>query len=327
MHTHIACCIVLLSSASAFGQSPDRAERIVAAWTDWAESGETEGATIAVMRSGELVVSEGIGAAPDAALPLASLSKAITAACVARLPSPGALSMDTTVEQLIDAAGPAVDWTVGQLLTHSAGIGPDATQGDASLQESTAPPTEAIAMRAIGREPQDGEVGTFAYNNENYNNENYAIVGRMIEVATGRTYAEVCAEAVFEPYGIDTGTMAGEWGAHGPWGGWSMSAADYARFAWATFGPDGAMGLSPDAWPSVAVGDGANYGMGVLWREIRERHLIWSSGMLCWDGHGSGGYFASYGGEWLVVTLYADCLDGTSRLMDLDRALFDAAIK
>ncbi len=67
--------------------------------------------------------------------------------------------------------------------------------------------------------------------------------------------------------------------------------------------------------------------MGVLWREIAGRHLIWSSGMLCWDGRGNGSYFASYGGEWLVVTLYAECIYGTERLRELDGALFDAAIK
>ena len=72
--------------------------------------------------------------------------------------------------------------------------------------------------------------------------------------------------------------------------------------------------------------------MGVMWREIEGRYLFWSSGMLCWDDNGDGdyngdgGYFASYGGEWLVVTLYADCLDGTERWRDLDEALYRAAV-
>ena len=291
------------------------------AWSDWAEAGGTDRSTIAVMRDGELVASAGIGVAPDAALPLASLSKAITAACVERLASSGLLSFDTTIGQVIDAPGQAGDRTVGQLLTHSAGIGPDATQGDASLVDEGSPRTDRVAMRALARDLRGG-AGV-----HDYNNENYAIVGRMIEIVTGRTYGEACGAAVLEPHGIGSGRLDGTWGAHGPWGGWSMSAPGYARFAWATFGPDGAIGRSPDSWPSVALGGGANYGMGVLWREIRGRHLTWSSGMLCWDGRGDGSYFASYGGEWLVVVLHGDCLDGTSRSRDLDGALFDAAIK
>ena len=178
-----------------------------------------------------------------------------------------------------------------------------------------------MARRALRRDPQLGTAGTFAYNNENY-----AILGLVIETVTGEPYDQVCRRLVLDPLGIDSAALDGMWGAHGAWGGWSMSAADYARVVWATFGPDTAIGAAPEAWPSVDAG-GARYGMGVLWRAMRGRTFFWSSGMLCWAGEGNGGYFASYGGEWLVVTLYADCLAGTDRLRDLDAALFRAAVQ
>jgi hypothetical protein len=105
-----------------------------------------------------------------------------------------------------------------------------------------------------------------------------------------------------------------------------MSAADYAHFAWASFGPNSIIGANPTEWPSFDLGSGVSFGMGVLWRAMDESHLFWSSGMLCWDRSGDGGYYASYGDEWLVVTLYSDCLDGTERLNELDRALFEASL-
>ena len=314
----LACAIAL----PALAQSPNRAERIVRAWSDWVEAGGTAASTIAVMRAGELVASEGAGVPADTALPLASLSKAITAACAAALPASAGLSMDAAVGSVVEDAPGARDRTLGQLLTHTSGIWPDATQGDAGLRGAASPRTAEVARRALARDRQEGQVGAYAYNNENY-----AIAGLMIEAATGRTYADACLQAVLEPLGIRTGAMDGEWAAHGPWGGWSMSAPDYARFARSAFGPDAPFGGEPGAWPAADLGDGARYGMGAYWREIRGRHLIWSSGMLCWDGRGNGGYVASYGGEWLVVALYAECLEGTTRLRDLDGALFDAAVR
>ena len=320
----ILCALTcaLAFAPPALAQSPDRAERIVRAWSGWVEAGSTKVSTIAVLRAGELVAAQGVGVLADAALPLASLSKAITAACAAALPASAGLSMDAAVGGVIEDAPGTREARLGELLTHTSGIWPDATQGDAGLRGASAPRTAEVARRALARDPQEGRAGTYAYNNENY-----AIAGLMIEAATGRTYAEACTKAVLAPLGTRTGSLDGEWGAHGPWGGWSMSAPDYARFAWAAFGPSAPFGRDPEAWPAADLGDGARYGMGAYWRDIRGRHLIWSSGMLCWDGRGSGGYVASYGGEWLVVALYADCLDGTQRLHELDGALFDAAVR
>lgn len=300
-------------------QEPSRPAQIEAAWSDWLDAGGTDVATLAVLRDGDVVLEAGRGISATSAMPMASLGKLVTAACIADLVTEGRLSTETRVGEILAASGPAAEQTIGALLTHSSGIWPDATQGRPPTGATSA--LDDTAHRALRRDPQEGAPGTFAYNNENY-----AVLGLIVETVTGDPYDRACRRLVLDPLGISTATLDGMWGAHGSWGGWSMSAGDYARVVWATLGPDTAIGAAPEAWPSVDIG-GARYGMGAFWRAIRGRTLFWSSGMLCWEGEGVGGYFASYDGEWIVVTLYADCLAGTDRLRALDEALFRAAVR
>lgn len=305
-----------------FAQSEERATQILTAWSDWAEAGGTTQSTIVVMQAGEIVSETGIGVAAETIMPIASLSKAITAECVSRLAASGVLSMDMMLGDVLDVPQTLQSVTLAQLLTHTSGIWPDSTQNNVALRNAQTDQTQSIAQRALRRDVQMADVGTIAYNNENY-----ALLGAVIEKVTEETYEQACAGAVLEPLGIQSASLQGEWAAHGAWGGWSISASDYARFAWAMFGPTSQIGQSPADWPSTDLGNGAHYGMGVLWRAIDGRNVFWSSGMLCWNNSGDGGYFASYGGEWLIVTLYADCLAGTERLQDLDLALFEAAVR
>lgn len=322
MRISIPSLLCLVIAQPCLAQSDDRAIQIVTAWSDWVEAGGVENSTIVVMRAGDVVAETSIGVSTGTPMPLASLSKAVTAACVLNLSENGLLSMDMTLGDVLDVPEPVAAVTLAELLTHTSGIWPDVTQGNAALHDEQTDQTQSIAQQAMTRDPQEGEVGLFAYNNENY-----AILGAVIEEVTDKSYAQACADAVLEPLGIQSATMQGEWAAHGAWGGWSMSAPDFARFVWANFGSTSQVGARPEDWPATDIGNGVNFGMGVLWRTIGESHLFWSSGMLCWDSSGDGGYFARYGEDWLVVTLYADCLAGTERLADLDLGLFRAAVE
>lgn len=322
MRTLITLLFCIIAVPACFAQSEDRAEKITAAWSKWVDAGKTTASTFVTMRAGKIVSTASIGVAEQTPMPLASLSKAVTATCMLQVAKAASLSMDTRLGDLLDVPETVQGATLAQLITHTSGIWPDETQGNAALQSRNTDQTQYVFQQAVTRTAQLGQVGTFAYNNENY-----AILGAVIEKLTGQSYETACTDAVLTPLDIQTATLNGEWAAHGAWGGWSMSAADYATFAWAAFGPANPFGSDPAKLPTTSLNGGANYGVGALWREIRGRYLFWSSGMLCWDNTGDGGYFASYGGEWLVVALYADCLEGTERLADLDQALFDAAVK
>ncbi|MGZ9812407.1 serine hydrolase domain-containing protein [Pseudoroseicyclus sp. H15] len=294
-------------------------ERVEAAWRGWAEEGGTEVSTLAVMQNGELVGEYAMGTEPDAAMPLASLTKAITAGCADAVPG---LTADTKVGDLLGAGGPAAEARLGDLMTHTAGIWPDSTQGNAAVNFSDTPMIQEVAAVALGRDPQQGTPGTYAYNNENY-----ALIGAMIEEATGESYAEACDAALFQPLGLETPVLDGPWAAHGSWGGWSMSAADFARFVRAEFGPEGRVGADPAAWDIAELGGGLGTLAGVLSADVEGRRFYWSFGQLCWNGAGDGSYFASYGGEWVVVVMHGDCIMDDARLQALDAVLFGAVFQ
>ena len=312
---------VLVMPAMPDAAPADRIAGIDRAWKAWVARAGVGTATLAILHEGTVMHEAGIGADADRPMPLASLTKVITAACIADLVAKGDLMPGTQAGDLLPAGGPAATVTVAQLLTHSGGIWPDATQGNAALAKARIPATRRIALTALDRPAQGGEIGTFAYNNENY-----AILGAMIEAVTGRPYAPACGASITRPLGLRAPRLAANWAAHGAWGGLAMPAADFSRVIWNVYGPGGRIGAQPQDWPHAPIGDGAFAAMGVLWRPVGNRDLFWTTGMLCWDGAGNGGYAASYGGGWVVVTLYAACLDGTDDLRILDDALFRATV-
>ncbi|SDZ57666.1 CubicO group peptidase, beta-lactamase class C family [Jannaschia faecimaris] len=310
--------IILLGPAHA----DERADKIVGAWSDWVAEADVLGSTIVVMRAGEVVAGDARGVVLNTPLPLAGLSKAVTGACVIDLVHRGLLPLRATLGDILDEQGPLADVTVAQLLTHRSGVWPDSTRGDVELQTARHDQTEQVSLRALSRVPQERLVGRFAHNNENY-----AILGRVVGAVTGKDHVTACAEAVLAPLGIASASLSGKWAGHGAWGGWAMSAPDFARFAWARFGPDGLVGADLAIWPSAPLAGGIRYGPGVMWRLLEGRHMIWSSGILCWNSDGDGGHFAIYGDEYLVVTLYSMCQDGTGAFAALNRALLMAAMR
>jgi len=313
---------VILSANPSMVWAEERAERIVGAWSEWVADNAVEKATLAVLRGDAPLAERAVGVAPDSALPLASLGKVVTAACVAELAQSGMFALDDTLRQhFTDVVAPLSETTVADLLTHSSGLWPDSTQNDAGLMAERTPQITAVARRALERTPE-GERGQFAYNNENY-----AVLGALVEKAMGSDYGDVCGARVLEPLGIETAAMKGRWASQGSWGGWSMSAADFGKLVASALGPDSAIGSAPGEWPNIEVGGGARYGMGALWRATPERTVTWSMGTLCWQGDGDGGYAASYGNGWTVVVLIGACLADPASLRHLDRALFLAATR
>lgn len=224
----------------------------VALFEDWARNEGAEQTAIAILADG----------APDATsnadtpFDLASNSKAITALCVLSLVDEGALSWDTTlVEVLGEDAPPA---TLADLVTHSAGIAPDSTQWRMGfwLNEDE-PRHEHVTDIVLNRSRQKGSRGEFAYNNENY-----ALLGRIIEVATGQPYEDTCRRRVLDPAGV-SGAVSPRFGGFAGWGGWRMSMADHAALLWHWFGPEGRVGRDPLVLPHIERAQGSYYGLGM----------------------------------------------------------------
>lgn len=129
---------------------------------------------------------------------LASISKSITAACITHLVEGGHLGWS---DRLSDLLGLCPDVTIAGLITHSTGLGPDATQmamplwlgqGDGLQGHFAAQVLDLVNARA----EQSGARGVYLYNNENY-----ALLGLVIEAVSGRPHIEMGGGAC---YGLGT---------------------------------------------------------------------------------------------------------------------------
>ena len=297
---------------------PDRLEVAFRTWL--AEAGATR-AVMSIWRGG--VPQRDVGIGMDAAEPveLASLSKAVTALCAAHLVETGVWSKKTSVREVLGRGPDRL--TLEALLTHASGVGPDETQlamqGWLDTEEDRA---TAVAKTALQRKQQDGTPGQFAYNNENY-----GILGAMIAAETGRDYVDFCAGAVLVPAGVTTASPSPRTGAMAAWGGWEMSAHDYARLMHWAYGPGGKIGRAPDRWPAADMGGGAFYGMGMTQRAFRGAMNYWHFGSLCFPGRlEAGSYAVSWMGDWSVVVAYDACVDWEA-MFRLDGALAGAVFQ
>ena len=181
------------------------------------------GGSIAVVKDGRLVLARGYGyadvdtkesVAPDALFRIASVSKPITAVAVLRLAEQGRIDLDarafTLLPDLTPPPGTTPDSRLGeitirQLLSHLGGWDRDrsfdpmfrSTQIAEAL--GTTPPADVEAViRYMRGQPLDFAPGSrYAYSNFGY-----AVLGRLIEQASGQQYDAYVADAVLRPMGI-----------------------------------------------------------------------------------------------------------------------------
>jgi CubicO group peptidase (beta-lactamase class C family) len=306
---------VLLTTSPALGDVPARLETAFRGWV--AENGVSE-AVMVVSQRGQQVAQVALNRQVDAPIELASLSKAITAVCAATLIDSGVWSLETTSAEAL-GFGPA-GVTVAQLVTHQSGIGPDRTQALMYFQFGSANSTAALTTQiALNRPAQSGQSGKYLYNNENY-----AILGEMIAAETGESYVSYCKDAVIIPAGLTTATPSAVTGTYLPYGGWQMSAQDYARFHWYAYGPQSIIGARVPQWPRAVIEGGADYGMGMLQRPSGARYNFWHFGALCFPLRlNIGAYAVMWMDDWSVVAGFNICTSADQRIA-LDRALSKA---
>lgn len=300
----------------------DTSDRVEAAYRAWLTEVGSDRAVLSVWRGDQMVRDVGIGTPPDTPMALASLGKLVTGLCAATLMQRGEWEAETTAGEVLE--GVTSDVTVAQLLTHSGGLWPDGTQGLGMLGlfGSPARTDRVLARRALGRKVQDGVPGRHAYNNENY-----AILGAMIAAHTGQSYAAYCTDAVLRPAGVTTAAAQPLMAGTLSFGGWQMTAADYARLMHWGYGPDGLIGGALFDWPAAPMGGGASYGVGMVQRAFRGGYTFWHFGLLCFPGRVNGGSYAvSYMQDWRVVVAFDGCMDW-DQLFALDAALARAVLQ
>ena len=249
---------------------------------------------------------------------MASLGKAITAVCVAQIIRDGIWTARTTSFEVLGYGAPNI--TVGQLLTHSSGLGPDETQVLMTIWFGVKDDLSEVATKhALLREEQKATQGRYAYNNENY-----AVLGEMITQQTGQSYAEYCKTRVLDPAGAPSAQPSPKTASYLPFGGWQMSVQEYAAFMWYGFGPDGVVGHQRSRWPRAAVQAPTEYGMGMFQRIVGTTPNFWHFGALCFaDRLDVGSFAVIWQGKASALATYDACVDWDAMLA-LDAALVDA---
>lgn len=189
---------------------------------EWMKKWDVPGGQIAVARSGRLILVRAYGWAHvdeqkpvtnDSQFRIASISKSITAVAVLRLVEAGRLDLDDQVfdrlpQYPLAEAGTSdprlAQITIRQLLTHTGGWDRDKSFDPmfipfkaAEALGSSPPADAATIIRYMQRQPLDFDPGQkFAYSNFGY-----CLLGRVIERATGKSYADAVRELVLEPCG------------------------------------------------------------------------------------------------------------------------------
>ncbi len=133
---------------------------------------------------------------------IASHSKTFTSTAVLQLVEQGRLRLDDTagswVPYLVEQQSPLADVTVRELLSHAGGVYRDSRDGDfwqlrrrfpdrGQLRDLLVAPESAVVPRS---------------ERFKYSNIGYALLGLVIEAASGNDYADQLRHAVVEPLGL-----------------------------------------------------------------------------------------------------------------------------
>ena len=345
----------IATNLPAFAQAPlpDTPEAFGVVLMNWAAKYGVQQALVAVRREGRIVYRSAIGGAnPNAAVHLASLSKAITGACTATLIRDGKLAFDTPLSSALArffaAYGKPADTrlakvTVEQLLTHRAGFGSNVDNADpvigpnlvAYLKVNSArqPPKPVLLANAFKtRLPY--EPGTqYAYSNTAY-----LVLGAIIEQATGKPYFSYCSDVVLRPLGV-TGGFEPAWQVLGAYGGWRMAADGYLSILDLFDATDQRLGTGVKKWmlssegKTTAPDSPVWYGLGTNVREAGGGVNVWHWGSWRYNltGAKDGVLKASFvtfavrandGAAWFVYA--SPRVEFGAPRLELDRALFNA---
>lgn len=197
----------------------DRHQRVADYLQRLERAGEFPGLQYVVFDRGGVVDSHAVGLADvGAARPMAedtrlnvfSTTKVVTAVALLQLQERGRLGLDDRAGRYLDYL-PYPDITLRQLASHSAGV-PDPVLGNFFVhwQEQHASfDREALLRRVLSRH---GKLRFAPGTGAAYSNLGYALLGQVIERASGASYEDFIRASVFQPLGlgpagIDLGTQ------------------------------------------------------------------------------------------------------------------------
>lgn len=171
------------------------------------------GAVLGVLRGGDVSVdchgvtsrATGVEVTPDTVFQWGSITKVLTATLVMQQVDEGALDLDAPVRTWLPdfrVADPVATagTTLRHLLTHTSGIAGDHFHDTGRGDDCLARYVESCAD--VGQDVPFGSAMSYC-------NTGFSIIGRVLEVVTGRTWDRLLARRLLRPLGMaTTGTMA-----------------------------------------------------------------------------------------------------------------------
>ncbi|KEO84844.1 serine hydrolase domain-containing protein [Tumebacillus flagellatus] len=178
------------------------------------ETFKITGASLAIVQGEEIAYARGYGresilpdsppVTADTIYRIASVTKPLTASMILRLVEEGVLELDKPVREYVpwlelSVPGAAEKLTLRLLLSHQSGL---PTGGDA-FGSRDPEGLEKYVREYVPTIPMLAEPGTgWSYSNHNFN-----IAGYIAEAVTGKHYAKLMKEYVFEPLGMERTTF------------------------------------------------------------------------------------------------------------------------
>ncbi len=168
---------------------------------------DTPGFSLLVAKNGQTIYKNGFGmanlelgvpAAPKHVFEIGSITKQFTAVSILILEEQGKLNLQDEITKFIpDYPTQGKIITIHQLLNHTSGIKSYTNMASfMTLARTDMTPTELIDK--FKNEPMEFDPGT-AYN---YNNSGYIILGHIIEVISGKSYADFIQSNIFDKVGM-----------------------------------------------------------------------------------------------------------------------------
>jgi CubicO group peptidase (beta-lactamase class C family) len=191
---------------AAAGMDPARLVRIPEKMKTYVDEGTASGFVTIVARHGRVASLEAVGfqdreaktpMRPDTIFRIASMTKSLTVAGVMILIDEGKLNLLDPIEKFLPEykgtnGSRTRPITVIDCMTHTSGLPGQGARG--------AEPFKSLAERvsAGGRTPLEAQPGTRWI----YSQIGYAILGRLIEVCSGKSYEDFLHDRLFEPLGM-----------------------------------------------------------------------------------------------------------------------------
>lgn len=208
-----AAAAISLGVGRVAAQSPDSVQRDLASAVAGAmKATGTPGAQVLVRRNGRTLLDRGFGVRsladstpvdPQTRFEIGSITKQFTAAAILQLAAQKKLSLDDSLGKFVPNYPAADAVTLRQLLWQVTGI-PNYTATKGFVRYSTTHPGGLTGVLGLIRDkPLRFAPGTKWM----YSNSNYALLGRVVAVASGMPWERYIATRIFGPAGMTHSTF------------------------------------------------------------------------------------------------------------------------